>query len=179
MHVQSTSEQIHGGRTGHRAVGTIHLGQQQGISRGIATRKRMGWSTVALVQTLAIHNACQQSGQLGAAVAAGGDQVAQQHTLVGSIQAAVAKALGHRNNVSVADLIRVGNTKAHLCCGAQEGLKLGNCLQTGLVHVDRHVGNDRPKPAVQAHTYHGHRFRLIPRWIRLIVDARVQPGQNL
>ena len=25
-------------------------------------------------------------------------------------------------------------------------------MQTGLVHVDHHVGNDRPKPAFQAHT---------------------------
>jgi hypothetical protein len=111
---------MHCGRTRHRAVGTIHLGQQQGISRRVATRKGMCWRSVALVQVLAIQNACQQSCELGATVAAGGDQVAQHHTLVGSIQTTIAKTLGHRNDVGVAGLIRVGNTKLNLSRASQK-----------------------------------------------------------
>src|ERR1035437_7201334 len=151
MHVQSTLEQMHSGRTRHCVVGAVHLGQQQCISRGVAPRKRVGWGTVALVQALAIEHACQQPGELGTAVAAGGNQVPKHHALVGAIEAGIAKALGHRNDGGVTGFIIVGYTKAHLDSTAQEDLKLGNCLQTGFVHVDHHVGNDRPKPAVQAH----------------------------
>jgi hypothetical protein len=61
LYLQSTSEQMHGGRTRHRAVGTILLRQQQGIGRGVATRKGMGLGPIALLQALAVHNKCQQS----------------------------------------------------------------------------------------------------------------------
>jgi hypothetical protein len=67
---------MHGGLTRDRAVGTILLRQQQGTGGGVATRKGMGWGPIALLQALAVHNACQQSCELGAAIAAGVDRVA-------------------------------------------------------------------------------------------------------
>ncbi|ABE42309.1 hypothetical protein [Polaromonas sp. JS666] len=149
---QCPLEQVHGGRARQRAVGAVHLGQQQGISRGVAPRKHMSRAAVALVQALAVQHACQQPGELGARVAAGVPQIAQHHAFIGPIQAGIAQELGHRDDVGVARLIAVGHAKAHLQCAGQEGLKLGGCLQTGFVHVDHHAKNDRPNPAAQAHT---------------------------
>lgn len=94
----------------------------------------------------------QQPGELGARVAAGGQQVAQHHAPIWPIQAGIGKTLGRRDDVGVAGIITVAHTKVHLQRAGQEGLKLGNSLQTGLVHVDHHAKNDQPKRPFQAHT---------------------------
>lgn len=65
------------------------FGQQQGVIWGVALGKRMGRAAVAFAQAMAIQDACQQPGELGARVAAGGQQIAQYHPFVGPIQAGV------------------------------------------------------------------------------------------
>ena len=143
---------MNGGRTRHRSVGQIHLGQQQGISRGKAFGKGVDRSPVAFTQGLAVHNPGQEPGELGARIAAGAQQVAQHHALVRPAQPGIAKAVCHGDDVRVAPVIAVGDGELHRQRTGQEGLELGNSLQTGFVHIDHHAGNDRPKPVAQAQT---------------------------
>lgn len=93
-----------------------------------------------------------------AALAAGDDQVTQQHVLDGSIQAAIAKGLGHRNDVGVAGSIIVGCTKADLDSVAQDGTKFWElvCSLDSTMSITMREMNDPTR-----------QFRLVPRCTRL------------
>ena len=79
-----------------------------------------------------------QSGDLGAAVAAGVLQVTQQHATVMPAAPGVVKALEHPADVGVSLHVVAVGRKRNVCTGGKKLLDLFYRAQLGLIHVDHH-----------------------------------------
>ena len=162
-----------GGGARERVHGAIHIGQQSDIGRRVFACEGVCRGAVALDQRRPVAPPSYQPRDLGAAVATQALQVDQHRAAIRAPQLAVAKAIEHGTDPHIAPGVIVRAVELQRGRTGKYLTYLHQRTHLRLVHVDHHVGNDRPCASAAypvrliSRWNHGGRFRLIPRWKRL------------